>query len=375
MKNSTFVRSLVLVVGWILCIAACEKNPVFPEDLETLIRSFVDTDHIPSIAACILKDDRIVWQYAYGYADRENEIPATDETIYILASISKPVTATAVMQFVEQGLIDLDEDISNYLPFRVRHPRYPDIVITTRMVLAHRSGLGWPALPESSFYVTYTGEEPPPFFPWIREFMLPDGSDYNPSIWRPTAPGEQYWYSNFGFTLLGYLVEEASGKNFKEYCRENIFLPLDMHDTSFRIGDLDADRLALPYDDNETPRGHITYIYYPAGALRSSIRDFSRFMIVMMNGGACDGRRILRESSVREMLTRHYPDNEVGLAWKIPGGGWYEHSGSLDGARTQSEFHEADNVGILVFSNGESETVQRDGMVYYHIKQEAETYR
>ncbi len=371
------IYSMIYYLGFgvlILLAVTCRKNPVAPQDAETLIRNYVDSGAIPSIAACIIKNDQIVWQYAYGSANREEGRSASEETVYLLASISKTVTGAAVMQLVERGLIDLDADISDYLPFQVRHPQYPDMVITTRMVLSHRSGLGWPASPESSFYVTYFNDSAPPLFPWIKEFMLPDGSDYNPSIWRPTAPGEHYWYSNFGGAFLGYLVEEVSGENFKDYCKNHIFQLLDMPNTSFKLSDIDDNLLAMPYEGNENPFGHFTYIYYPSACLRSSICDLSHFIIAMMNGGIYNGSRILLESTVEAMLTRYYPDNEVGLIWKMPGGGWYEHSGTMVGTSAQSEFHKDDKVGILVLSNGESDMVKRGGMIYEFIKEKAQTY-
>jgi len=354
---------------------SCSKDPVTPEDTETLIRNAVDAGDIPSVAACIIKNDHIVWEFAYGYANKEKGRPASDETIYLLASVSKPVVGTAVMQLVEQGFIDLDEDIGQYLPFLLRNPQYPDAKITTRMVLAHRSGLGWPVSGDSDFYTTYFGDSAPPFYPWIEEFIVPGGSEYDPSMWKNTAPGEQYWYSNFGAALLGYLVETVSGEDFKEYCKKYIFQPLDMPDTSFRFSDLDSTRVAMPYRNNDIPVGHFTYIYYPAACLRSSISDFSHFIIAYMNGGVYMGNRILKESSIEEMLTLHYPDNQVGLIWKLPGDGWVEHSGSMSGVRTQVEFHRDDRVGILVFSNGENGHVQRGGLIYQYVQEDADQYR
>lgn len=376
-RRKSFLIVGNLVLGMLIFFTTICKKPELEEDTKTLIQTAMDLANIPSLAACIIKNDQIVWKFVSGFANKEERRMANDETIYLLASISKTVTGAAVMQLYENGLIDLDTDISQYLPFQVRHPQYPDTIITTRMVLAHRSGLGWPVNANSSFYITYFNDSEPPFFPWIREFMLPGGSDYDPSIWRETAPGEYYWYSNFGITLLGYLVEVVSGENFKEYCKKHIFEPLDMPNTSFKISDLDINQIAMPYEDNEIPRGHVQYIYYPSATLRSSLNDFSHFFIAMMNGGIYNGNRILRESSVDEMLIRHYPDNEVGLIWKMPGDGWYEHSGSMDGCRTQSEFHKEDKVGILIFTNGQSDIVQRrgNGVIYEYIRTEAEKYR
>ena len=373
-KLSSIVCHLISVI-LIFLVLTCSKDPVAPEDTETLIRNAVDAGDIPSVAACIIKNDQIVWEFAYGYANRAVGKLASDETIYLLASVSKPVIATAVMQLTEQGFIDLDEDIGEYLPFSVRNPHYPDAIITTRMILSHRSGLGWPVSGDSDFYKVYSGDSAPPLYPLIKELIVPGYSKYDPSLWKNTAPGSAYWYSNFGAALLGYLVEVVSGEDFKEYCKKHIFQPLDMPNTSFKFSDLDINQVAMPYEGNEVPFGHNTHFYYPAADLRSSIRDFSHFIIAIMNGGVYMGNRILQDSSVDEMLTLHYPGNQVGLIWKLPGDGWVEHSGSMSGVRTQVEFHQEERVGILIFSNGESDHVQRGGLIYQYIQLDAEQYR
>lgn len=375
MKKLFSVVSHPVFVMLIFLAFSCSKDPVIPEDTETLIRNAVDAGDIPSVAACIVKNDQIVWKFAYGYANKEEGRLASDETIYLLASVSKPVVATAVMQLSEQGLIDLDEDIGQYLSFPLRNPHYPDAIITTRMVLAHRSSLGWPVSGDSDFYTTYFADSAPPLYPLIKELIVPGGSKYDPSLWKNTAPGSAYWYSNFGAALLGYLVEVVSGEDFKEYCKKHIFQPLDMPDTSFKFSDLDSNRVAMPYEGSGIPLGHHTHFYYPAADLRSSICDFSHFIIAFMNGGVYRGNRILQESSIEEMLTRHYPDNQVGLIWKLPGEGWAEHSGSMSGVRTQVEFHRDDKVGILVFSNGENSHVQREGLIYQYVQADADQYR
>ena len=108
-------------------------------DLDSEIRKEMTDHKIPSMAACIIKANEIVWKRAYGYADIDSNIQATSETIYLLASVSKLVVVTAVMQLAELGFIDIDEDINNYLPFNVWNPNYPDQKITARMLLTHTS--------------------------------------------------------------------------------------------------------------------------------------------------------------------------------------------------------------------------------------------
>ena len=97
--------------------------------------------HRPSIATCIIHDDEVVWSKGYGYYDLENLKPTTEDILYLQASVSKTVTATALMQLYEKGLFDLDDDINDYLPFELRNPNHPDEHITIKMILSHRSSL------------------------------------------------------------------------------------------------------------------------------------------------------------------------------------------------------------------------------------------
>ncbi len=113
------------------------NEPLFDRYI-TLLMKFA---HKPSVSSCIIINDSVVWSKAYGIYDIENNKPATPDTLYLMASISKTVTATALMQLYDQGLFDLDDDVNNFLPFSLRNPNFPDIPITFRMILSHRSSL------------------------------------------------------------------------------------------------------------------------------------------------------------------------------------------------------------------------------------------
>jgi len=366
-------RIKLTIILLILCLSIfrCEKDPVSPEDTETQIQKVMEANDIPSVAACIIKNGGIVWSFAHGSANFEQNVPATDETIYILASVSKLATATAVMQLCEQGLIDLDEDINHYLSFPVRNPHYPDEKITARMLLSHRSGLAWPQNEDPNFYQTYPGDSAPPLYPWIKEYIVPGGSQYVAAIWKNTAPGRQELYSNIGVALLGYLVEAVSGNDFNEYCKTHIFQPLDMPHTSFRLNDLDINQVAMPYQPGNKPYGHYSVKPYPSASLRSSISDFSHFIIAYINGGIYNGNRILQESTINEMLRPHYPDTRVGLIWMSYDGGWYGHGGGFHGTSTYVEFHKENQTGILIFSNGENNADNPLGLIHLLIRAEA----
>jgi CubicO group peptidase (beta-lactamase class C family) len=208
------------------------------KEIDKTIAAEMSRFDIPSIVTCIIKKDTIVWEKTFGYANIENKTPATLETIYLLASVSKLVTSVAVLQLYERKVLDIDEDINNYLPFRVRNPKYPDKIITPRILLTHRSGLAWPHDEDPNFYTIYHNDSAPNLGEWLKNYIIPNGENYNPKIWKDTEPGKVELYSNIGTALLGYLVEVLSRIDVNTYCENNIFKPLDMLNTSFRISNL-----------------------------------------------------------------------------------------------------------------------------------------
>lgn len=312
---------------------------------------------MPSLSACIVKDDEVVWARGYGLYDVENEKHATEDTIYLTASISKTVTATALMQLIENESygIDLDDDVNNFIPFSLRNPMYPDIPITFRMLLAHQSSL---AVDPEIFYSYWIGDLNVTLYPWIKEYLTPDGKYYMPEVWSDDMPGEKFHYANVGYCFIGYLIELISGQEFNEYCKEHIFKPLGMYNTSFRLIDLDVDKVAVPYNlENGKYHkwGHYDFLERPAGAMRTSTMDLSHFFIAHMNGGVYNGKRILKESTVQEMHTVQYPGVGYGLGWQVQtdkqGKTRLGHMGTQRGVFTDMGFCPSDKTGVIIFTN------------------------
>jgi len=329
---------------------------------DTYIRTLMRIGHKPSIAACIIHDTDVVYSNAYGYYDIEGKKPATTQTLYLQASISKTVTATALMQLYEQGLFDLDDDVNQYLPFDLRNPHYPDIPITIKMILSHRSSLSddnlyWlclsyiPGDPDIEGFPT----------PWLEEYLTPGGSAYSLSTWSTAKPGEEYYYANIGFSIVAYLVELLSHQDFDAYCRQHIFQPLGMNTTAFRLRDHDIDTIAVPYEFKDgTYFRHPHYgihMLYPAITLRTSIEDFSHFIIAHMNGGVWNGIRILNESTVDLMHMAHFSPSDTynyGLGWSITNKlleKTYGHSGGYVGVHDIVTIVPDDDIAVILFSN------------------------
>jgi len=286
-----------LMISLACAALCCAVQPSLSDSpaLDEAILQEMQARRIPSVAACIIKNDRVVWTGSYGLADKENGLPASSRTNYLLASLSKTVIATAVLQLAERGLVDIDQDIGLYLPFNVRNPKFPRSPVTTRMLLTHSSGLTGPKTDEElpAFYDWFDPDSAPPLGLTMMEYLLPGGAHYVPAVWKDKAPGRRELYSNLGASLLAYLVECVSGEDFSSYCRNHIFLPLGMPETSYRIADLNAQLLAVRYMEDSGPIPHYTRRDYPGGQVKSSVEEFSHFLAAWMNEGVYDQTRIL----------------------------------------------------------------------------------
>ncbi|RIK64211.1 hypothetical protein DCC62_26210 [candidate division KSB1 bacterium] len=183
-------------------------------------------------------------------------------------------------------------------------------------------------------------------------------------------------YSNVGGSLLGYLVEAITGDDFGEYCRKNIFAPLEMNDSGFRLRDVASDRLAGIYTSAMASTGHYSVKFYPATTMRSSIKEFSHFAIACLNGGEYNGKRILQTATINEMLKIHVPNPGVGLIWWNMGNGYMGHNGSFIGASSNLSIDATNKLGLLIFTNiFNKATVYPGGKIYELIRQEATKYR
>ncbi|MBN1861032.1 MAG: beta-lactamase family protein [Candidatus Thermoplasmatota archaeon] len=329
-----------------------------------------------ALSACIIQHDHIVWSNGYGFYDTSKEQHATVNTIYLLASVTKTIVGTALMQLYEQGLFDLDDDVNLYLPFELRNPNFPDDPITIRMLLSHTSSLNTNTQMQY-YWMNFSGDPPFEFFPdpYLREFLLPGGRYYDQSVWSTRyRPGEQAMYANVGFDLISYLVELISGEPFLDYCDAHIFTPLDMQDTSFNLSRLPLERVAVPHQrfagkyytidamtflfgEYTPPEQYWRGRFYPAGGLYSTVSDLSHFLIAHMNNGVYNGTRILQNDTVSLMHT-FQPGNSLryGLAWmqtqisnKLTASG---HAGDLHGVDTWMLYNETDDTGIIYLANG-----------------------
>jgi len=319
----------------------------------------MDNYRIPGMATCIVRHGRIGWMGNYGWANIAEEIPVTENTMFNIASVSKTVTAAAIMQLWEQEEFRLEDPINNYLEgFEVIHPDFPNTQITFRMLLTHTSSIldNWEILPQLRVW----GEDSPwALADFLEEYLVENGRFYNAANYqRNREPGSDFNYTNIGLTLIGYLVECISGDEFADYCQENIFDRMGMDNTSWFLDGLNEEDLAIPYDQNFQSRGHYGTPWYPAGGIIASTIDLSEFLISMTQYGRNGDVRILDSTTVDRMLTVEREnvvgDYYMGLVWfglTVEDDVYWGHRGGNLEMGSYVTFNPSTTTGVIISMN------------------------
>ena len=252
-----------------------------------------------------------------GFSSIENNIKSTKDSIYRIASISKVIVAIGLLKLYEKGLVDLDEDISKYLGFIVRNPKYPNDLISLRMILTQTSSIIDDGIYEDGIYKGYDGSNSTDDFIKLEELLTP-GSKRFYKGYSEYRPGTNFIYSNLGCGILACVCEKITNKYFPEYIKEVLLQPLNIM-SGFRLEDLKyPNNLVSHYlYENNKFRLYRNYelfknvqcLKYPlgenyrgvAGGLYISAYDLSKIMQMLMNKGLYNNIRILEESTVNEM--------------------------------------------------------------------------
>src|SRR5438132_3489333 len=262
--------------------------------LDALIPSQLRNRNIAGAVVSVVKDGQVLFQKGYGYADFEAKKPVLpDQTLFRPGSISKLFTATAVMQLVEQGKLDLDRDVNEYLDFAIPKT-YPEPV-TLRQLLTHTAGFEETL---KNLFVAHESDLKP-----LRTYLV---NQMPPRIF-PT--GKVVSYSNYGFTVAGYIVEHVTGEKFERYIDNHIFKPLRMTNSTFDqplpvalTPQMSQGYLAAA----KKPRDFEFVQAAPAGALSTTAADMTRFMLAFLQDGTVDGVAILKPETMRQMESRQF---------------------------------------------------------------------
>jgi len=345
---SRTVSALILA----LAIAARAQSPASPytERLDPILEQIVREQNLPGLAIGVVKDGRLVYSRGVGTMETgAANKPVTPETLFHMASITKPFVATAVMQLAEQGKIDLDSPVTRYVPyFRLKDDRYR--LITVRQMLTHTSGM-----PDVDNYQ------------WDKP-EYDDGAleRYVRSLQTKQLrwdPGTRFAYSNMAFEVLGDLVAKVSGASFERYAEAQILKPLGMSSSTLLFKEASPSLLAAGHTKNKQGAVKVISFYpynrahTPSSNLHSNVLDMARWTIANLNGGELDGHRILKTSTHDLMWTNQAEAGgrgHVGLSWfinEVSGEQIVLHGGAEDGFLTNIVLLPARKLGVIYMTN------------------------
>lgn len=360
---------------------------------EEELQQIFTVNNLMGMSVVAVYQGEIIFSHHLGLSNFASQTPVTSRTHYRIASISKAVTATAFMQLYEQGLVGLDDNISEILGYTINNPHHPGIAITPRMLLTHTSGLMDGTTYGGFLGTTYNNANPPA----LQQLLVLGGSFYSAGNWLNVAPGTYFRYTNLGYGVLASVIEKISDTRFDVFVRQNILQPLGISG-SFNIHDLnDPSNLAVlyrmscgiwapqadnypsglpaPIDYSGYVPGHNGFIFGPQGGLRISAEDLSVFMSMLMNMGSYKGIQILEPQTV-ELMTgiqwqyngsngNNYYNlfNAWGLGLQIttnqengdivvPGYSMIGHAGEAYGLISDMYYHKNPDFGIIFVTNG-----------------------
>jgi CubicO group peptidase (beta-lactamase class C family) len=290
------------------------------QDSKTLSRmldSIAESHSIVGLSVAIVRPESLLFSYAHGQAQLGRAAAMTDTTYVRIASVSKVLTAVALLQLHEKGKFKLDDDVSKALGFTFRNPYFPDVPITYRHLLQHTSSLLSDEQQPVPYYVLWRDPAVA-----LQDVLSKNGKRYHDSVyyalWAKEAPGTKFAYSNLGYALLGTLVEIHSGERFDQYCKTHIFKPLGLA-CSFNLQDIPPEKLAYPYrlidgkwtaqtDSASKPFALDSYavgsnalLFSPQGGLRISTRELATLAQVFLNRGKLRETQILSEGQLLQM--------------------------------------------------------------------------
>lgn len=345
-------------------------HPAKTQELEAFLEEKIRRENVPGLSVAVVKGDHVAWKRGFGYAELTASIPATPSTIYLWFSMTKLITATAVLRLAEDGHLDLDAPVDEYFSgFKIVSQPKP---VAIRHLLSHSSGL---ANPIPIRWVRPTANPAPDQRAFVNRLL---GRHRK----LKSIPGKHANYSNLGYLALGEVISEITGIRYEEYVRDNILIPLGMNRTSFTYPDSAEHESATAYQSlwkpftplfrAALPRGvvgsrqgeYVTFNpFYVTGAayggLIGSVDEAARLMLLHLNNGRVAGTRLLSPESVAMMqrITARGGKRDFGLGWfrsheagrQSPA--FVEHLGGGAGFWNVMRLYPEESLGVVLMGN------------------------
>jgi CubicO group peptidase (beta-lactamase class C family) len=352
-RNSCRSFPLLIVVGVLIFSVPTRAgqesgNASIPferfDEFKMYLQKKMESTKTPSISIAIAQDGKILYEESFGWANREQKIEATPHTIYSIASVSKPMTATAMMILVERGLVDLNKPVNFYLGETKLTACEGDVSdATIARLLQHTAGL-----------------------PTIWDFYFDGAKIKRPSISESiekyailtSPPGTVYEYSNLGYGIAEYVIERVTGSSFKHFMQSEVFEPLDMHRSFVITNKAEYDSTAARYLENKNRSPFYETMSRGGGGICASVHDLLCFGMFHLKDHLPAQKAIISDSTIDYMRSRvdpAVPDSPYKLGWdvrEIRGYRVVSHGGGMPGVSSALMLVPAENVAIAILCNG-----------------------
>jgi CubicO group peptidase (beta-lactamase class C family) len=284
-----------------------EKNSEFDEKILKLLEKF----KVSGAVVALVDNGKVSYIKGFGYSDIQNKIPMRTDSVFQVASISKPVTAWGVMKLVEEGKIKLNDPVEKYIKrWHFPESKFDSKEVTIQRLLNHTAGLS---------VSSYPGLEPDKVLPSIEESL----NGYPPLV-QPlniiNEPGSAWKYAGSGYTLLQLLIEEVSGESFESYMQKVVLEPLGMKESTFDYNKVNQEMLCKAYDENGESVLNYLFTEKAAAGLYTTAPDLAKFVAASLAGpnNETPGRNILSEDTVSKMFTATEESKGIwGLGYQI----------------------------------------------------------
>lgn len=313
--------------------------------------------HAAGVAIAVVEKDKVIYAKGFGYRDYEKKLPVTPNTVFAIGSCSKAFTSGMLGILRQEGKLDFETPVRNYLPELVFNNDDLNAHVTLRDMMSHRTGLSRYDL---SWYM---------FGATTRDSLL-----YRIRYMVPNEPLRYKWqYNNFMFMAQGQVAEKLTGKSWEENIKTRIFDSLGMYNSTTSLAGFRTQDAAIGYGvmkdsiPKKLPYKDLTAIA-PAGSINSNVNDMAKWVIAWINGGKYNGRQVLPASYVSEAISSQMPmggglpeksmpdiyGGAYGLGWMLMSyRGHYlvEHGGNIDGFSASTCFYPSDSIGIVILTN------------------------
>ena len=350
--QSTLLTGFMMLVAFHQSFGQAEKA-------EAEIQQLMRTTPVVGLSVAVVKDNKVIYNHSFGFKDVEKELPLTNESIFRIASISKSFTTTAIMQLVAKKQISLDQDVSELVGFKIRNPKFPNTVITLKMLLSHRSSIN-----DSEGYFSFDAIDSAKNPNWEKSY-------------NAYEPDKGYMYCNLNYNLAGSILEKLTGVRFDKYIQQQILDPLGLYG-GYNVNALDSNLIAKIYEFNKetksftlspnayAPRteeinnytmGRSTPIFSPTGGMKISANDLAKYMIMHSQLGKYEGGRMIPKKLSQQMQAIISEEESYGMALEnttqlIAGKTMIGHTGVAYGLYSLMFFEPKEKIGFVVITNG-----------------------